>query len=181
MHYRTALAVALAPLAAGFQVTIKNYCEFAVYGWNVVDSYGAGPPTFTLNSGSGSWSGPFEEKSDGGGVSIKLKNNNNIFDGGALNQVEYKMSAGTMYYDLSDVNGSIFQQKEVNMDTSNSACPKVNCPAGQNVCAQAYNMPDDLRTLAVIYDQSPSVLTEQLISWGVLGSDARRAVAHEEG
>ena len=38
---------------------------------------------------------------------------------------------------------------------------------------------DDLRTLAVIYDQSPSVLTEQLISWGVLDADARRAV-HEE-
>ena len=36
---------------------------------------------------------------------------------------------------------------------------------------------DDLRTLAVIYDQSPSVLTEQLISWGVLDADARRAVA----
>ena len=41
---------------------------------------------------------------------------------------------------------------------------------------------DDLRTLAVIYDQSPSVLTEQLISWGVLDADARRALAtHEEG
>lgn len=40
---------------------------------------------------------------------------------------------------------------------------------------------DDLRTLAVIYDQSPSVLTEQLISWGVLDADARRAVAsHDE-
>jgi transcriptional regulator with XRE-family HTH domain len=35
---------------------------------------------------------------------------------------------------------------------------------------------DDLRTLAVIYDQSPSVLTEQLISWGVLNPEARRAV-----
>ena len=40
---------------------------------------------------------------------------------------------------------------------------------------------DDLRTLAVIYDQSPSVLTEQLISLGVLDADARRAVAHDEG
>ncbi len=39
---------------------------------------------------------------------------------------------------------------------------------------------DDLRTLAVIYDQSPSVLTEQLISWGVLDADARRAVSHDE-
>src|SRR6201999_3181142 len=40
---------------------------------------------------------------------------------------------------------------------------------------------DDLRTLAVIYDQSPSVLTEQLISWGALDADARCADAHEEG
>jgi transcriptional regulator with XRE-family HTH domain len=35
---------------------------------------------------------------------------------------------------------------------------------------------DDLRTLAVIYDESPSVLTEQLITWGVLNPEARRAV-----
>jgi transcriptional regulator with XRE-family HTH domain len=35
---------------------------------------------------------------------------------------------------------------------------------------------DDLRTLAVIYDQSPSILTEQLINWGVLNPEARRAV-----
>ena len=35
---------------------------------------------------------------------------------------------------------------------------------------------DDLRTLAVIYDESPSVLTEQLIGWGVLNAEARRAV-----
>jgi transcriptional regulator with XRE-family HTH domain len=33
---------------------------------------------------------------------------------------------------------------------------------------------EDLRSLAVIYDQSPSQLTEQLISWGVLDADARR-------
>jgi len=36
---------------------------------------------------------------------------------------------------------------------------------------------DDLRTLAVIYDQSPSVLTDQLITWGVLNPEARRALA----
>ena len=33
---------------------------------------------------------------------------------------------------------------------------------------------DDLRTLAVIYDQSPSTLTEEFVSWGVLSGDARR-------
>jgi transcriptional regulator with XRE-family HTH domain len=35
---------------------------------------------------------------------------------------------------------------------------------------------DDLRSLAVIYDESPSVLTDELISWGVLNVDARRAI-----
>lgn len=35
---------------------------------------------------------------------------------------------------------------------------------------------DDLRTLAVIYDEAPSLLIEKLITWGVLNSDARRAV-----
>jgi transcriptional regulator with XRE-family HTH domain len=32
---------------------------------------------------------------------------------------------------------------------------------------------DDLRTLAVIYDESPGVLAEQLASWGVLSSEPR--------
>jgi len=35
---------------------------------------------------------------------------------------------------------------------------------------------EDLRSLAVIYDASPTVLTEQLIGWGVLSADARRAL-----
>ena len=35
---------------------------------------------------------------------------------------------------------------------------------------------DDLRTLAVIYDEAPGPLAEQLIAWGVLNPEARRAV-----
>ncbi|MEI8080647.1 MAG: transcriptional regulator [Actinomycetes bacterium] len=35
---------------------------------------------------------------------------------------------------------------------------------------------DDLRTLAVIYDEQPSVLAEQLITWGVLNAEARRSM-----
>jgi transcriptional regulator with XRE-family HTH domain len=35
---------------------------------------------------------------------------------------------------------------------------------------------DDLRTLAVIYDEAPGILAEQLISWGVLNPEARRAM-----
>ena len=34
---------------------------------------------------------------------------------------------------------------------------------------------EDLRSLAVIYDASPGALTEQLIQWGVMKADARRA------
>lgn len=35
---------------------------------------------------------------------------------------------------------------------------------------------EDLRSLAVIYDESPSQFTERLIAWGVLDPDARRAI-----
>ena len=35
---------------------------------------------------------------------------------------------------------------------------------------------EDMRSLAVIYDASPSALTEQLIGWGVLSPEARRAL-----
>jgi transcriptional regulator with XRE-family HTH domain len=35
---------------------------------------------------------------------------------------------------------------------------------------------EDLRSLAVIYDKSPADLTEELISWGILDSDARGAI-----
>lgn len=37
---------------------------------------------------------------------------------------------------------------------------------------------DDLRTLAVLYDETPSQLAEQLITWGVLNPDARAAADH---
>ena len=35
---------------------------------------------------------------------------------------------------------------------------------------------EDLRSLAVIYDAAPHALADQLIGWGVLSPDARRAV-----
>ena len=35
---------------------------------------------------------------------------------------------------------------------------------------------EDLRSLAVIFDASPGELTEQLIGWGVLSAEARRAI-----
>jgi len=35
---------------------------------------------------------------------------------------------------------------------------------------------EDLRSLAVIYDESPTQFTERLIAWGVLDPDARRVI-----
>src|SRR5437764_14710199 len=35
---------------------------------------------------------------------------------------------------------------------------------------------EDLRSLAVIYDETPTQLTEQLIAWGVLNPEARRTI-----
>ncbi len=36
---------------------------------------------------------------------------------------------------------------------------------------------EDLRQLALLYNESVSELTENLISWGVLGNDARRVIS----
>jgi hypothetical protein len=36
---------------------------------------------------------------------------------------------------------------------------------------------DDMRTLAVLYDEAPSALAERFISWGVLHTDAARLEA----
>jgi hypothetical protein len=35
---------------------------------------------------------------------------------------------------------------------------------------------EDLRALAIIYDSSPSQLTDQLIEWGVLGAEPGRTI-----
>jgi transcriptional regulator with XRE-family HTH domain len=35
---------------------------------------------------------------------------------------------------------------------------------------------EDLRSLAVIFDETPSQLTEQLINWGVLNAEARETI-----
>src|SRR5690606_21929093 len=39
---------------------------------------------------------------------------------------------------------------------------------------------EDMRTLAVIYDERPSVLAERLVAWGVLNPDAAEAVSDED-
>ena len=39
---------------------------------------------------------------------------------------------------------------------------------------------DDMRTLAVLYDEPPSELTERFVSWGVLHTDARYALGDTE-
>ena len=36
---------------------------------------------------------------------------------------------------------------------------------------------DDLRSLAILYDNNPAALTEDLIDWGVLNPEAREAVS----
>ena len=39
---------------------------------------------------------------------------------------------------------------------------------------------DDMRTLAVLYDEPPSELAERFVQWGVLHTDARLAMAQPE-
>ncbi|MBE1610358.1 transcriptional regulator with XRE-family HTH domain [Actinopolymorpha pittospori] len=39
---------------------------------------------------------------------------------------------------------------------------------------------EDMRTLAVIYDERPSVLADRLVAWGVLNAEAADAVSDDE-
>ena len=59
-----------------------------------------------------------------------------------------------------------------------ATCSTIQCQRGDYNGRVLSVRQDDLRTLAVIYDESPSVLVEQFIAWGVLDPDARRAVEH---
>ncbi len=55
-------------------------------------------------------------------------------------------------------------------------CTTIQEQRGEYGASQLSIRAEDLRTLAVIYDLVPLALVEQLVSWGVLPADARRAV-----
>lgn len=82
------------------------------------------------------------------GVSIKLA----ATQGGAVTQFEFTWDSPTVAYDISNIDGNPFAQQGMSLVPSMvgaagyPSCVVVDCPAGQDRCDAAYNLPDDVRT-----------------------------------
>lgn len=100
---------------------------------------------------------------DNVGVSIKLSPDSN---GADVTQFEYTWTSSDnkVAYDISNINGNPFASGGMSLVPSVSTssefptCVPLNCPAGQSTCTQAYNQPDDIRTM-VCPDSADLVFT----------------------
>jgi hypothetical protein len=141
MIAKAALLLAVLPAALAGSANVINQCECDVYLWSIANS--AGATMQTLASGNSSYSEEYRTNPDGGGISIKLSKLSNQDH---ISQFEYTMSGETIFYDMSNINGYPFIEEGLILTGSMDVCPSVNCPAGTD-CSQAYNLPDDVRTL----------------------------------
>ena len=78
-------------------------------------------------------------------------------------QYEYTVSGGTLFWDLSDIDGagaatdgSPFSDQNVKVTPTGNGvgkgtCTQIKCPANQ-LCGQAYNAPDEIKTRACSAD-----------------------------
>lgn len=82
------------------------------------------------------------------GISIKLSPSAN----GAVTQFEFTWAKPNINYDISNIDGNPFAKQGMSLVPSKAgaagfpSCVTVDCPAGQDRCDGAYNLPDDVRT-----------------------------------
>lgn len=132
-----AAALLAAPLVkATGDAIVDNQCTFPVYLWSVSSTSG---PMVTVPSG-GNYSEQYRTNSNGGGISIKIASESDQNAG--ITQFEYTL-AGTIWYDISNINGYPFENWGVTLIPSDSTCTTKLCAAGITECSDAYNQPDD--------------------------------------
>merc|ERR1712232_33289 len=148
MFYSTvataAMLLTLAPsaLAVG-SANVVNNCGIPVYFASVAQSVHADMQPLPSSGYSESYSLPDV------GVSIKLAPN----ETGSVTQFEFTWADGNIHYDISNINGNPFASGGMQLTPSMSGadgyptCQPVTCPAGATTCTQAYNLPDDVRTM----------------------------------
>lgn len=132
------LLAACAPIVSAVgNAVIHNQCDFPVYLWSVSNVAG---PMQELAANGGEYTEAYENNPDGGGISIKLGRDTT---GANITQFEYTLETPSLWYDLSNINGYPFMAYGVSVVPSSSACNQVICPAGIELCADAYNTPDE--------------------------------------
>src|SRR4051794_9709969 len=81
-----------------------------------------------------------------------------------ITQFEFTWANGNINYDISNIDGNPFAAYGMELVPSMAGapgyptCQPVTCKAGQSICTQAYNNPDDVRTM-VCPDASDLTLT----------------------
>jgi len=147
MRHSVATAASLltlgpAVLAVGTAVVVNN-CGSDVYYASVGQSAHADMAKLPNAGYSEGFSKP------GVGISIKLSPSTS----GAVTQFEYIWVEGqNVAYDISNIDGNPFSSGGMSLVPSMEgadgflSCVTVNCPAGQDRCDAAYNLPDDVRT-----------------------------------
>lgn len=152
-----AVLLASAPFAVALgSATLVNGCDFEIF-YAPISGTAAGMVTLPPGQSYSSQYG-----NEGQGVSIKVSPHDDLWTGGAITQFEYTWAAGVINFDISNIDGNPFADygmilsPSVHDDPSHPTCVPVECPAGEAVCAAAYNLPDDVRTM--VCDQESNLV-----------------------
>ena len=139
----TVALLAAVPVAQAGQAKIYNTCSFPVYLWSVTADQSS--DMITLESHTGSYNETYQTPSVGG-VSLKLSKTESCGDPTPITQFEYTLAAGTIWYDISNVNCATtscpFEANGMYL-MSGEGCPTRSCEAGQPTCAGAYTDSED--------------------------------------
>ena len=141
----------ISPAQAIGSATTISKCPYPVYfssvsGWTT-------PPMQRLV-------GSYTERYSQSGVGISIKLSLDETGAGPVTQFEFTWDANKIHYDLSNIDGypfavdGIHLQPSVDADPRHPTCLAVDCPPGEFSCSDAYNLPNDTRTL-VLYDPYP--------------------------
>jgi len=133
----SAIAATLISQVNAGSAVVKNECPSDVHLWSVGDTPGV---MQTVPSG-GVWSEPYYSKSGGGGISIKITTDDDQY--GSVTQFEYTLDGATLWYDISNINGYPFVDSGLTLIPSDDTCRTVVCPAGVELCSDAYNVWND--------------------------------------
>ncbi|KAI9667061.1 MAG: hypothetical protein M1831_001238 [Alyxoria varia] len=142
-------AVAAAILAsasyvqAGSQLSIKNACDHPIYIFKRQGS-GATGDKITKKPGES-----LQDGCEGEAVNYMVlaeDTNDPCGPGSPCTQLEYS-EKDMLYYDISNINGNPFAKNGMSLISDDPSCPDVQCKPGQDTCQDAYNQPDDVRTL----------------------------------
>lgn len=139
-----AVLLALAPTALSVGTAhVVNNCGFDVWYASVAQNSFPAMQKLPANGFSEVYSLPNV------GVSIKLAPSASA----APTQFEFTWADGKINYDISNIDGNPFMKWGMSLapsmagDSAYPSCKVVSCPAGQSPCTEAYNLPDDVRTM----------------------------------